>query len=219
MPAPARSEKRKRGPQRTTREDWINVALSTLISEGVEAIKVLVLAEKLNCARSSFYWYFKNRDDLLEHLLDHWQGTNTKVIVQKSALPADSINFALAHVFACWVDPDLFDSRLDFAIRDWARRSETVRRALDISDAARLDAIAGMFVRHGYKPAESAVRARIVYFTQIGYHALDIHETMQQRIEQGDDYLFCMTGQRPSDAESALLESTAIAAAKRVRKL
>ena len=196
-------------PTRTTRQDWINTALDTLISEGVENIKVLLLAQKLNCARSSFYWYFKNRDDLLDTLLDHWQATNTTAIVTKSALPAATINHALIHVFSCWVDPNLFDTRLDFAIRDWARRSGTVRRALDISDMARLDAIAAMFERHHYPAAESAVRARIVYFTQIGYYALDIRETLAERITQGRNYLFCMTGQTPTDDEIRTLDAIA----------
>lgn len=205
MPAP----KRKRGPQRTTREDWIATALDTLTCEGVENVKVLLLAEKLNCARSSFYWYFKNRDDLLDCLLDHWQTTNTRAIVQKAALPANSINGALTHVFACWVDPELFDSRLDFAIRAWARRSGSVRRALDISDTARLDALAAMFTRFNFAPAEAAVRARIVYFTQIGYHALDIRETLEERMLQGENYLYCMTGQAPTGKEVAALNTVA----------
>jgi len=207
---PIRGRQRTTRTTRTTRQDWINIALDTLISEGVENIKVLLLAEKLNCARSSFYWYFKNRDDLLECLLDHWQATNTSAIVSKSVLPADSINHALVHVFTCWVDPNLFDSRLDFAIRDWARRSGSVRRALDISDAARLDALAAMFERFDFASAEAAIRARIVYFTQIGYHALDIRETIEQRMQQGQEYLYCMTGQHPTNAEIESLNRTAL---------
>ena len=38
---------RGRGPSRTSREDWINIALDTLISDGVDSVKVLTLAEKL----------------------------------------------------------------------------------------------------------------------------------------------------------------------------
>ncbi len=190
-----------RGPQRTTRQDWIDAAMEILISEGVAQVKVLVLAERLNCARSSFYWYFENRNDLLDSLLDHWQSTNTAAIVAQAQLPAKTINAALANVFKCWVDKGLFDSRLDFAVREWARRSDTVRRALDISDAARLDALAGMFARFGFAAGESAVRARIVYFTQIGYYALDVRETSEQRMARAVDYLFCMTGQHPTEAE------------------
>jgi AcrR family transcriptional regulator len=190
-----------RGPGRTARKDWVNIALDTLISEGVENVKVLVLAEKLGCARSSFYWYFKNRAELLDSLLDHWQSTNTRALVQAASQPADSINFALGQLFSSWVGAGSFDTRLDFAVRDWARRSGTVRRAVDISDTARIDAIAGMFARFGYETAEGDVRARIIYFTQIGYDALDQRETWEDRMGRSNSYLFCMTGQVPTEQE------------------
>ncbi len=199
---------RGRGPGRTTRADWIQIALDTLISEGVDSVKVLILAEKLDCARSSFYWYFKNRSDLLDSLLDHWQHTNTEALVSSANTPAKTINFALSNVFASWVGAKEFDTQLDFAIRDWARRSGSVRRALDISDAARIGALAGMFGRYGYPKPEAEVRARIVYFTQIGYDALDQQESWETRVERGREYLFCMTGKRPTDAEIDALNGT-----------
>lgn len=200
---------RVRGPGRTTREDWMQIALDTLISDGVDAVKVLALAEKLECARSSFYWYFKNRSDLLDSLLDYWQSTNTNALVRAANQPCDSINFALGHLYACWVSAGNFDTRLDFAIRDWARRSGTVRRAVDISDTSRIAAIAGMFERFDYPASEADVRARIIYFTQIGYDALDQRESLQDRAARSRDYLFCMTGQEPTEAEiAALVERT-----------
>lgn len=197
-----------RGPQRTSREDWIEAALDTLISEGVDSVKVLLIAEKLSCARSSFYWYFKNRAELLDALLDHWQSTNAKSIVSKSLEPATSINAALINVFECWIDESLFDTRLDFAIREWARRSGTVRRAMDISDSYILDALTQMFERYDFEKAEAEVRARIVYYTQIGYNRMDPQEAMEQRVRRGPNYIYCMTGQPLSAAETASMLGT-----------
>lgn len=198
---------RGRGPSRTSREDWINIALDTLISDGVDSVKVLTLAEKLECARSSFYWFFKNRTDLLNALLDHWQSTNTKALVDSTKRPADTINLALVQVYGSWVADGSFDTQLDFAIRDWARRSGSVRRALDLSDAARVDALSDMFERYGYPRSEAETRARITYFTQIGYDALDQRETMETRAARGWDYLYCITGVKPTEAEMAALRN------------
>ena len=193
--------KRVRGAQRTTREDWVKTALDTLISEGVGSVKVSVLAAKLNCARSSFYWYFNDRRKLFEALLDYWQDRNTASIVSRAAMPAESINMALVNVFSCWVpDPNSgeepFDSRLDFAVRDWARRDGAVRRAVDISDDARIGALQGMFERFEYPAQEALIRARIVYFTQIGHETMERREDSLARARTGPDYLFCMTGNR-----------------------
>jgi len=203
-----------RGPGRTSREDWIRAAIDTLISEGVDQVKVLSLAAKLDCARSSFYWYFNNRADLLEALLEHWADTNTKAIVDAANEPADSINFALAQLYAGWITTNTFDTALDFAIRDWARRSDTVRQAIDVSDRVRIEAIAAMFKRHKFKKDEAAIRARVVYFTQIGYTTLDQRESWETRVSRSRQYLYCMTGVKPNDTEVRFLKP----AAKKMRK-
>lgn len=196
---------RMRGPTRTTRQDWLMAALDTLICEGVENVKILTLARKLDCARSSFYWYFKNRSELLNALLEHWATSNTKVIVESASAEAETINFALSRLYASWVREDRFDTQLDFAIRDWARRSGRVRRAVSAGDSARMEALASMFRRFGYDPAEATVRAQIVYFTQLGYALLDQRESWETRAARAREYLLCMTGQTPTEAEVASL--------------
>ena len=201
-----------RGPARTTQVDWLRCAMDALISDGADGVKVSRLAEKLDCAKSSFYWYFKNRAELMDALLDHWASTNTKAIIEASNLPAISINFALGNLYASWLLGKKFDARLDFAVREWARKSGTIRRALDISDDARIDAISAMFRRHGYVESEADVRARIVYSTQIGYAALDQRESWDVRLSRGRDYLFCMTGQAPTEQELEALYNAVHAA-------
>jgi AcrR family transcriptional regulator len=62
---------------KASRDDWLDVALSVLAVEGVDHVTVLNLSERLGVSRSSFYWYFKNRDELLGALLDRWDELNT----------------------------------------------------------------------------------------------------------------------------------------------
>ena len=186
---------------KATRDDWIRVALETLIRDGVDSVKVLTLADRLGVSRSSFYWYFRNRDRLLDALLAHWQDTNTRAVVEQAALPSTSIVHGVTHIFRCWVDERLFDPRLDFAVRDWARRSEAVRAELDRADEARVNAIAELFRRHGWPEREAFVRSRVLYFMQIGYYALDLGETLEQRKVLAGSYLKAFTGQDPTPEE------------------
>ncbi|MEO0504098.1 MAG: TetR/AcrR family transcriptional regulator, partial [Pseudomonadota bacterium] len=111
------------GNIKVTRQDWMNAALAVLKSGGVEAVKVADLAAQLQVSRSSFYWYFKNRTDLLDALLAHWEATNTAALVAQAHAPAQTITEACCNIFRCNIDTRLFDPQLDFAIRDWARRS------------------------------------------------------------------------------------------------
>jgi AcrR family transcriptional regulator len=186
---------------KATRDDWLDLALSTLAVDGVNHVTVLSLSERLGVSRSSFYWYFKNRAELLDALLDRWECLNTRSIVAHAEQPAATVNEAVCNVFRCWVNPLIFSPRLDFAVREWARRSSDVRKALDRSDRMRTEAVKALFVRFGHENKDAFVRARVLYYMQIGYYALDLREPIEARLNLTPHYLKAFTGVDPSQAE------------------
>jgi AcrR family transcriptional regulator len=189
------------GNVKATREDWLEAALDTLISDGVESVRVLTLGQKLGVSRSSFYWYFESRQDLLDQLLELWRNKNTRFIVERALRPAPSITQGVLNVFECWVDQRLYNPRLDFAIRAWARHSADVRAIIDDADNERLEAIHQMFLRQGYHEPDAFVRARVLYFMQIGYYSLEIMEPMKNRLSLVPAYLRSFTGREPLEGE------------------
>lgn len=182
------------GNVKVTREDWVKAAMATLVRDGVERVKVLALADRLGVSRSSFYWYFKDRDDLLAGLLEHWEQKNTGALVAQAEADAETITGAICNVFRCFVNSALFDTALDFTIRDWARRDAGVRAALDASDGRRLDALQAMFRRYGYDETDALVRARTLYYMQIGYTDADLREPMEERLRLNPFYIQTFTG-------------------------
>ncbi len=189
------------GNVKVTRDDWLNVAMDVLISDGVEQVKVMNLAERMAVSRSSFYWYFKSRQELLDALLARWQATNTAALIAQSELPAETITAAVCNVQRCVVNTELFDTALDFAVRDWARRSGKVRRMLDQSDARRLAALCTMFIRFNYDETEAETRARVLYYMQIGYDLAQLNEPMATRLSMVPHYLYVFTGVEPRPEE------------------
>ncbi|MEO1000955.1 MAG: TetR/AcrR family transcriptional regulator [Pseudomonadota bacterium] len=196
-PAPAA----RLGNVKVTRADWLAVALDVLVSDGVDAVKVLALGERLGVSRSSFYWYFKSRQDLLDALLRHWDETNTAALIGEAEREAATITEAVLNVFRTVIDGDLFNTPLDFAIRDWARRAGKVRRVLDRSDEMRLAALTAMFARHGYPPLEAKTRARVLYFMQLGYNLAELGEPLEDRLALVPAYLHAFTGQEAAADE------------------
>ncbi len=185
------------GNVKVTRADWLNLARDVLVHDGVAEIKILALATRLKVSRSSFYWYFKNRADMLAALLAEWEARNTETILIECARPAASIGEATCNFFRCFVDPGLFDQGLDFAVREWARRDRAVRQRIDAADQSRLGALTEMFARHGFTPYDADARARIVYFMQLGYHALELQEPMEVRLDRVLGFLRGFTGEEP----------------------
>lgn len=189
------------GNTKVTREDWLNVAMEVLIGDGVDQVKIAVIGERLQVSRSSFYWYFKDRQDLLDALLAHWEATNTAVIVDWAGKPAPTIGAAVCNVWRAMIDPVLFNNALDFAVRDWGRRAPPVKAIMDRSDAARIGALQAMYTRHGYETTEALVRARTLYYMQIGYNDADLHEPMAERTALVPHYILTFTGRPPEPGD------------------
>lgn len=57
-----------------SREDWVQAAWTTLGQAGIDGVRVEALARKLGVTKGSFYWHFKNRQDLIDALFDRWFG-------------------------------------------------------------------------------------------------------------------------------------------------
>lgn len=197
------------GNVKVTREDWLNVAMDLLVSEGVSEVKVLTIGSRLDVSRSSFYWYFKSRKDLLDQLLAEWERTNTGILLRHCEIPADTITEAVSNLFRAFVGRDGFNHQLDFAVREWARRDGSVRHVIDLGDAARTRAVAAMFERFGYAPEEAEIRARVLYYMQIGYYALDLAEPLEERLKRVEGYLYSFTGQQPRPEEVAAFHAYA----------
>lgn len=183
---------------KSTKEDWLNRAIATLVSDGIDHVKIQVIAKELGVSRSSFYWFFESLQDLHDQLLQHWLKKNTGPIIERAMRPAPSIIRAIVNVFECWTDEDLFDHKLDMAIRLWARRSEVVKDIVRQADAQRLEAIAAMYRRHGYEDEDALIRARVLYFTQIGHYTLEVDEDLETRHSHATAYLRSFSGQEPT---------------------
>lgn len=177
------------------RDDWIDQGLALLLQEGVDAVRITRLAEALDVTRGSFYWHFKDRDDLLGALIGRWEGRNTRALIDAVGTH-DDLTRGILSLFEAWLDRSRFDPRLDSAVRDWARRADAVRDAVERADHTRIEAIAALFVRAGFDAHEAAIRARIIYFTQVGYYALGIEETLVQRFSHLEPYFVGFTGRK-----------------------
>ena len=55
------------------KDDWLRAARLALLNGGVEAVRVERLSRDLRVTKGSFYWHFKDREELLELLLREWE--------------------------------------------------------------------------------------------------------------------------------------------------
>lgn len=188
---------------RGSRDLWLDAALDLLVSSGINAVKIMPLARSVDQTRTGFYWYFKDLGALHDAMVETWEARNTGQIQARCEAPAKTINTALFNLMDCWLDPALFDARLDLAIRNWARNDATLAVRLDAADNARIAAVHDMFLRFGYSREQADVRSLTVIYTQVGYLSMEVEEDPVARLNRVPHYVEMFSGQPPTQAEIA----------------
>ncbi|MHA7971584.1 TetR/AcrR family transcriptional regulator [Rhizobium sp. CAU 1783] len=186
---------------RGSQEGWLEAAYEALLESGVDSVKILPLAKRLNLSRTSFYWFFKDRVELLDALVGRWRDKNTGGIVRQSEAYAESLAEAMLNVFDCWLNEEIFDSKFEFAVRSWALQSDDLLAEVRQADQIRLEALKRMFMRFGHAENTADVRARTTYLVQIGYISMQSNEDIALRMKRIPEYIAIYTGEVPQQRE------------------
>ncbi|OSQ45447.1 TetR/AcrR family transcriptional regulator [Thalassospira sp. MCCC 1A01428] len=189
------------GGWRGSPDIWLNAAYDALLETGVDGVKIQPLAKRLDLSRTSFYWFFKDRQELLNALIARWRQKNTGNLIAQTESYAETVTEAMLNVFDCWLKPDLFDAPFEFAIRSWAVQSPNVLAEIQTADQQRLDALKQMFLRFGQNEKLADVRARTIYLVQIGYISMQTQEALADRLQRIPEYVEIFTGQPPEQRE------------------
>jgi len=186
---------------RGSRDLWLDAACDLFLQQGVAAVMIQPLSKRLNLSRTSFYWFFADREELLDALLERWRDRNTGAILRQAEAYAETVVEATLNLFDCWLDSSLFDTKFEFAVRSWALQSAAVAAEIKAADEQRIDAITAMFCRFGYAATEANVRALTVYLTQIGYISMQTVEALEVRMPRIANYVEIFTGKAPEQRE------------------
>lgn len=176
-------------------ETWLATAQQVLIEEGIDAVKVDRLAQRLGVTRGGFYHHFHDRGDLLSRLLTLWHDTVLFVppgLAPRS--PADALK-AIDDIVDHLIREDTYDPNFDLAVREWARSDNSVAAAVAGIDAERIAGLYKVFLTLGCDKQEADVRARVFYFHQIGYYAIGLTEPASGRRERARIYLRILVGE------------------------
>lgn len=187
---------------RGSREGWLQAGYDALIETGIDGVKVMTLARRLGLSRTSFYWFFHDREALLNALLDMWDSHTTCPLISATREPAQTQAEAMLTVIGCFLS-DAFDSRLEFAVRSWALRDPAIAQRVTVADALRLEALSAMLMTWGHDAMAADVRARTIYLVQIGYISMQSSEDLATRLTRIPSYVQIYTGTLPDPHEIA----------------
>jgi len=166
MPAP---KKKVRPVPPLSREAWVKAATNLIAQEGVKAVAVEPLAVVLGVTKGSFYWHFKNRDELIHAALEAWEQDQSADVVSRYGGIADPRRRLRVLLFAAFEDVEngkffaaLAVSSEDSRVQPYLHRATERRLAFGVE----------AFQALGFSEAEARERALLAYAAYAGYFQL-----------------------------------------------
>lgn len=146
------------------RDAWIEQAFDVLAQDGVAGLRVEVLAKKLKVTKGSFYWHFKDRQDLLDGVLEAWRDSRIRDIVKQTrARPGEELQ-QLYHVIDVYsASRNRKGMLIELAVREWAKRDAVVAGVVREVDTKRLEHARSLFLACGVPMQEASSRCMLLY--------------------------------------------------------
>lgn len=154
-------------PVRTPRGTWIEEGLRALASGGPDLVRVEPLAKALGVTKGGFYWHFRDRQALLDAMLDTWEQTLVDEAIETADHGGGSGRTRLRRLFeTAGRRAGILD--LELSVRDWARRDPAVATRVTRVDNRRLDYLRPLFAEFCDDPADVEGRCLLVLTLLVG---------------------------------------------------
>lgn len=148
----------------TDRDTWVRAATQTLADSGVDGIRVETLARGLGLTKGSFYWHFKDRQDLLSGVLETWKEGRIRDIVKQTRREPGGEVAQIFHVIDVYsASRNRKGILIELAMREWARRDAAAAAIVEEVDAWRLRCARDLFLACGVPMHEASTRSMLLY--------------------------------------------------------
>ena len=154
---------------RTARSRWIDAGLRALAAAGPDAVRIEALAQTLGVTKGGFYWHFDDRRALLDEMLDTWERATIDEVIERVEGEGGDARARLRRLFALASSTGGL-LKTDLAVRDWARRDETVAARLRRADNRRMAYLRSLFGAICPDEDEVEVRCMVAFSLWIGNH-------------------------------------------------
>jgi AcrR family transcriptional regulator len=165
---------------RTPRGAWVDAALRALATGGPDAVRVEALAASLGVSKGGFYWHFKDRQALVDEMLDSWEKTvAVDVIARIESEPAEP-RAKLQQLFEL---ARTVDFAVELALRDWSRRDANVAKRVRRVDNRRMAYLRLLFGGLCADEDDAEARSMLAFSLFIGSYFIAAEHAGKSRSE------------------------------------
>lgn len=154
-------------PRRLSVDDWIAAGYALLSDEGLPALKIDRLCDRLKVTKGSFYWHFADMAAYRHALVDSWgsqRGEEHKVYNEIRDRPPRE---RLSMMIEALVSPRHW--KLERTMREWARTDPNVAIGVTASDRLVQKAVRQTFLDLGFTAEQAHMRAALTFAAGVGF--------------------------------------------------
>jgi len=160
-----------------TEEQWIEAGIANFARNGLDGLVIEKMASALGCSKSSFYWYFDNRQHYIARIVERWVELSTLEIMQRPSGPGSAdvqLTELLARMFSATRKGDFL-----FYFRKLAGDDPVFREKLETVERMRMQYAEGLIGRLGMDPAAAEQKAHLLYHYYLGWYERHKHCHME----------------------------------------
>lgn len=151
---------------RLTVDDWLQAGYAIVADEGLHALKLDRLCQRLHVTKGSFYWHFADMAAYRQALIESWTQLKDQERRDIEALQDAEPRERLSQMMASLVRPTHWT--LERAMREWARSDNTIAAAIQAADRRLLKQVRQAFRDYGFDADEAELRATTTFAAGIG---------------------------------------------------
>ncbi|UHA75126.1 TetR/AcrR family transcriptional regulator [Paenibacillus sp. 481] len=151
-----------------TEDQWIQAGIECFAQGGVEGLVIEKMSAALGCSKSSFYWYFDNRNEFIKRIVEKWveQTTNQVILdTSKQETVDEQIINLLVQMFSVTRKGDFL-----FYLRKLSNHESAYCSMLDNVEQVRMEYAQGLFCKAGLPTEIANQKAWLLYHYFLGWY-------------------------------------------------
>jgi AcrR family transcriptional regulator len=174
-------------------DDWIQAGYAILAEDGLQALKIDRLCERLGVTKGSFHWHFEGMPSYRAALVQSWGELRDQDRAALDDITDVAPRERLSRMMSSLVSPRQWT--LERAMREWARSDESVAASVRAADRRLLRAVRQAFLDFGFASDEAEVRANATFAAGIGFLHLSGSNPVPRDTALGERFLELMLAQ------------------------
>lgn len=149
---------------RLTRRDWLITGIQLLAEQGVPALTIENLTNRLTVTKGSFYHHFKSFADYKTALLELYEQEGTLNVIELTEhQPSAAAKIDTLIDVVCGSEPIL-----EIVLRAWALQDDEVRQVQARIDVRRITYLQEVYFALTGDETQALIRARLAYTIVVG---------------------------------------------------